>query len=104
MHRACRKHNSDRSTRMYYIDFMTYTNYQPGAKERVKELADMIFRLIDGNNDGVISYNKFCEFYKAMNANQELIDTLFKQADTNKDRVINHLESQEINAKYFFST
>ena len=27
MHRACRKHNSDRSTRMYYIDFMAYTNY-----------------------------------------------------------------------------
>ena len=77
---------------------------QPDAKERVKKLADMIFSVIDANNDGVISYNEFCQFYKAMNANQELIDTLFKQADTNKDGVIDHLETQESYAKYFFST
>ena len=48
---------------------------QPDAKERVKELADMIFSLIDGNNDGVISYNEFCQFYKAMNVDQEFFDT-----------------------------
>ena len=58
------------------------------VKERVKEFSNMIFGVIDANNDGVISYNEFCQFYKAMNASQELIDTLFKQADTNKDGVI----------------
>lgn len=77
---------------------------KPDAKERVKKLADMIFGIIDANNDGVISYNEFCQFFKAMNASQELIDTLFKQADTNKDGVIDHLEIQESYAKYFFST
>ena len=77
---------------------------QPDAKERVKEFSDMIFSVVDSNNDGVISYNEFCQFLKAMNANQELIDTLFKQADTNKDDVINHLESQESFVKFFFST
>ena len=77
---------------------------QPDAKERVKKLADMIFSIVDSNNDGVISYNEFCQFCKVLNANQELIDTLFKQADTNKDDVIDHLESQESFVKYFFST
>ena len=77
---------------------------QTDAKERVKELADMIFGVVDANNDGVISYDEFCQFYKAMNASQELIDTLFKKADTNKDGVIDHLEAQESFIKYFFST
>ena len=77
---------------------------QPDAKERVKEFADMIFGIIDADNDGVISYNEFCQFYKAMNASQELIDALFKQADINKDGVIDHLETQESYAKYIFST
>ena len=76
---------------------------QPDAKERVKELADTIFGLISANNNGVISYNEFCQFYKAMNVSQELIDTLFKQADTNEDGVIDHLDSQEIYAKYFLT-
>ena len=43
---------------------------QPDAKERVKKLADMIFSVVDSNNDGVISYNEFCQFCKALNANQ----------------------------------
>ena len=77
---------------------------QPDAKERVKKFADMIFSVVDSNNDGFISYNEFCQFLKALNANQELIDTLFKQADTNKDDIIDHLESQESFIKYFFST
>ena len=77
---------------------------QSDARERVKELSDMIFGVINANNDGVISYNEFCQFYKAMNASQELIDTLFKQADTNKDGVIDHSETQETYANYFFST
>ena len=93
--------NMDEET---FVQQMKQFVLQPDAKERVKEVADMIFGVIDTNNDGIISYDEFCQFLKALNANRELIDTLFKQADTNKDGVIDHLEAQESFIKYFFST
>ena len=87
-----------------YIQEMKQFVIQSDAKERVKKFADMIFDVVDANNDGVISYDELSQFLKAMNASQEIVDTLFKQADTNNDGVIDHLEAQESFVKYFFST
>ena len=58
---------------------------QPDAKERVKELADMIFDVIDANKNGVISYDEYVQFHSILNASQKIIDTYFKTADTNND-------------------
>ena len=76
---------------------------QPDAKERVKELADMIFDVIDANKNGVISYDEFVQFHSILNASQKIIDTLFKTADTNEDGIIDRSEIQASYAKLFFS-
>ena len=76
---------------------------QPDAKERVKELADMVFEVIDANKNGVISYEEYSQVYKAFNASQEMIDTYFKAADRNGDGFIDPSETQESYMKYFFS-
>ena len=76
---------------------------QPDAKEHVKELADMVFEVVDANKDGVISYEEYSHFYKAFDASQEMIDTFFKAADTNEDGVVDPLETQQSYMKYFFS-
>ena len=41
---------------------------QPDAKERVKELADMTFDIIDVNKNGVISYDEYVQFLSILNA------------------------------------
>ena len=76
---------------------------QPHAKECVKELADMVFDVIDANKNGVISYDEYVRFHSISNASQKIIDTLFKAADTNKDGIIDRSEIQASYAKYFFS-
>ena len=76
---------------------------QPDAKERVKELADMVFDVIDANKNGVISYDEFVQFHSILNASQKIIDTLFKTADTNENGIIDRSEIQASYAKLFFS-
>ena len=74
---------------------------QPDAKERVKELADMIFDIIDVNKNGVISYDEYVRFLSILNASRKIIDTLFKTADTNKDGIIDRSEIRASYDKYF---
>ena len=76
---------------------------QPDAKERVKELADMAFDVIDANKNGVISYDEYARFLSILNASQKIIDTYFKTADTNKDGTIDRSEIRASYDKYFFS-
>ena len=75
----------------------------PDAKERVKELADVGFKIMDINNDGVISYEEYLQFYKSMNIKHETINELFNKADTNGDGVVDYQESLESFVKFFLS-
>ena len=76
---------------------------QPDAKEHVKELVDAIFKVMDANKDGVVSYEEFLQFHKAFNIDQETIDTVFKDTDTNGDGVIDQAENYESFVNFFFS-
>ena len=75
----------------------------PDAKERVKGLADAVFKIMDINNDGVISYEEFLHFHKSLNIKQETIDELFNKADTNGDGVVDYQETCESFIKFFLS-
>ena len=75
----------------------------PDAKERLQELADAGFKIMDINNDGVISYEEYLQFYKSLNMKQETINELFKKADTNGDGVVDYQESCESFFKFFLS-
>ena len=61
----------------------------------MKGLADAVFKIMDINKDGVISYEEFLHFHKSLNIKQETIDELFNKADTNGDGVIDYQESCE---------
>ena len=76
---------------------------QPDAKERVKVLVDIIFKLMDADEDGIISYEEFLQLHKAFNIKQEMIDMLFNAADTNGDGVIDYEETYESFIKFYFS-
>ena len=76
---------------------------QPDAKEHVKELVDAIFKVMDANKDGVVSYEEFLQFHKAFNIDQETIDMVFKDTDTNGDGVIDQTENYESFVNFFFS-
>ena len=39
---------------------------QPDAKEHVKELVDATFQVMDANKNGVVSYEEFLQFHKAL--------------------------------------
>ena len=54
----------------------------------MRELADMVFGVVDAKKNGIISYDEYSQFYRAFSADQKLIDTFFKRADTNEDRVV----------------
>ena len=75
----------------------------PDAKERVKGLANAGFKIMDINNDGVISYEEFLQFYQSLNIKQETTDEIFNKADTNGDGVINYEELYESFVKFFLS-
>ena len=75
----------------------------PDAKEHVKGLADAVFKIMDINKDGVISYEEFLHFHKSLNIKQETIDELFNKADTNGDGVVDYQESCESFFKFFLS-
>ena len=49
----------------------------------MKELVDAIFKVMDANKDGVVSYEEFLQFHKAFNIDQETINMVFKDTDTN---------------------
>ena len=69
----------------------------------MKELADVGFKIMDINNDGVISYEEYLQFYKSMNIKHETINELFNKADTNGDGVVDYQESLESFVKFFLS-
>ena len=77
--------------------------FQPNVVECVRELADMVFGMVGDNKNGIISYDEYSQFYRAINANQKLIDTFFKRADTNEDSIIDRSEIRESYVNYFFS-
>ena len=76
---------------------------QPNAKECVKGLADAVFKIMDINKDGVISYEEFLQFHKSLNIKQETIDELFNKADTNGDGVVDYEETLGSFVKFFLS-
>ena len=76
---------------------------QPNAKEQVKELVDAIFKIMDADKDGVVSYEEFLQFHKAFNIEQEMIDMVFKDTDINGDGVIDQAENYESFVNFFFS-
>ena len=76
---------------------------QPNAKECVKRYVDMVFKIMDADKDGVVSYEEFVQFYKSFNMEQEMIDIVFNVADTNGDGVIDYQETYESFVRYFFT-
>ena len=91
------------STEEEYIERTKQFVSQPDAKERVKGFIDMFFKIMDADNDGIISYEDFFQFYKSFNVEKEMIDILFSSVDTNGDGVIDYQETYENFVNFFFS-
>ena len=46
--------------------------FQPNVEECVRDLADMVFGMVDANENGIISYDEYSQFDRAFNADQKL--------------------------------
>ena len=91
------------STEKKFIERAKTFVSQPNAKECVKRYVDMIFKIMDADKDGVISYEEFLQFHKSLDMEQEMIDIVFNVADTNGDRVIDYQETYESFVRFFFT-
>ena len=91
------------STEKEFIERAKIFVSQPNCKDCVKRFVDAIFKIMDTNKDGVISYEEFLQFHKSFNIEQEMIDMLFNKADTNRDVVIDYQETHKSFVKFFFT-
>ena len=58
----------------------------------LKPFMDELFPAIDENNNGILSKDNYCSFYRACNNSDEDAELAFHEMDANKDGYISHLE------------
>ena len=77
---------------------------KPDARDRAHGIADMVFRIIDEDNNGEVSFDEFSRFYKAVsNMPEEMIKFLFEKSDLDGNGVITNSEFRESTVKLLFS-
>lgn len=73
-----------------YYEQVTINDLQFYA--HLKPFLDELFFAIDQNNDGLISKEAYCAFYRAFNNSEEDAEKAFNAMDINNDGQISHLE------------
>ena len=72
-----------------YVEGMKKFVNLPDAKERMNELADIIFSLVDINpKNGGISFEEFFEHMRMIKMEENMIKLIFEVSNLNKDDVI----------------
>ena len=61
----------------------------PDAKDRINELADIIFGLVDTDKDSVLSFEELFEYGRNVAMmDEDMVRLMFEVSDLNKDGVI----------------
>ena len=74
-----------------YVEGMKKFVSLPDAKERIKQTADMIFSVIDVNQDGVITFEELSNYGKTVALmDDDMVDLIdvYEASDLNKDGVV----------------
>ena len=76
-----------------FVAWMKVLASKPDARDRVHGIADMVFKLMDRDENGEVSFDEFHHFHKAVsNMSEEMIRSLFTKSDLNGDGVITNSE------------
>ena len=77
---------------------------KPDAQDRVHGIADVMFKILDEDENGEVSYDEFYRCYKVVsNMSEEMIQYIFTKSDLNGDGVISRSEFRETGVKLLLS-
>ena len=87
-----------------YIEGMKKFANLPDAKERINELANITFGLVDTNKDGVLSLEELYEYGRnVLMMEEDMYELVFEVMDLNKDGVIDLEEFRTMLEKMYLS-
>ena len=87
-----------------YIEGMKKFANLPDAKERINELADITFALVDTDKNGVLSFEELYEYgTKVLMMEEDMVRLSFELMDLNKDGVIDLEEFRTMMGKVYLS-
>ena len=87
-----------------YIEGMKKFSNLPDAKERINELANITFGLVDTNKDGVLSLEELYEYGRnVLMMEEDMYGLVFEVMDLNKDGVIDFEEFRTMLEKMYLS-
>ena len=85
-----------------FADNMKKLLEKPDYKRRVNDYANLVFDVVDTDNDGVITYEEMSRFMKTIaHMSDEMVDLFFKEADISKDGKIQYWEYEQMHEKFF---
>lgn len=88
-----------------YIQFHEKMLNTPGAYDAtVRQLADFIFNVLDGDGDGKITEDEVRVFYSAYSIDESLAPEAFRKMDMDGDGHISKSEVTDAVAQFYFSS
>ena len=92
------------TTEQEFINMMKIFAGKLDAKERLHGIADMVFEVVDTDNNGELSFDEFYRFHvTSVNMTDEMIKHLFEVTDANGDGAIQRSEYRDTVVRFILT-
>ena len=86
-----------------FIDAMKQLVHDPGMKATLEGPLPLFFHAVDNNNDGMISEDEFCLFFRIIGLDEKMAPASFQAIDTNNDGLLSKDEFVTAGTEFFLS-